>query len=153
DSSKEKIATLDRALREIRKIQGSVRELKAPAGGAKGAGVARVRYVEELALDQPKDDEKASEVMKLRMKVAGLRQTMEAAAKEVQAAQAKIRELGGDPGDVPVVEWRRTANKSEGKVYTYALAKPVEGAKGQGRTYTFTKPLTVEVKPSESGKA
>jgi beta-lactamase regulating signal transducer with metallopeptidase domain len=165
-SSKEKIATLERALKEVRRIQGSVKELEAPAGGAEGTGVARVRYIEKLA-DQPEDDEKASKVMGLRKRVAELRQTMEAAAKEVQAVQAKIRELGGDPGDAPVVDWRRAANKSELKVRTFAFAKPAEGAERQVRTYTLSKPLRVEevqtktiakplkveVRPSEPGKA
>jgi hypothetical protein len=150
-SSKEKIATLERTLKEVRKIQGSVKELAVLDGGVKGAGIARLRYIEELA-DQPEDDEKASAVMKLRKRVAELRQTMEATAKEVQAVQAKIRALGGDPGDGPIVVWRRIPNQSEFKVQTFALGKTVDLPKGQVRTYTVTKPTKVEAKPSDPTK-
>jgi beta-lactamase regulating signal transducer with metallopeptidase domain len=151
-SLKQEIGILERALEEVKKIPGSLKEVSS-TGATKGLSVVgNMRYIEERGTPT-KDEEKASELMKLRRRVLELRKTLEASAKELHAVQGRIRELGGDPGEVPSIEWRRTANKSLLPTLTYTFAKPVEDSQLQVRTYTIARPVEVKQGAIESKAA
>jgi beta-lactamase regulating signal transducer with metallopeptidase domain len=136
DAPKEKLAILERALNEVQKIQGSLKVYKPTPG--RGPIMGNMRYIEERAT-RPKDDDKAPAIEKLRRQVSELRKAMEATANEIEAAQGKIRELGGDAGEVPVIQWRSAANKSQAHYQTYTVVRPVQEKKTQ--TYTIMKPV------------
>ena len=68
----------------------------------------------------------AAEIAKLNKEVARIKGTLETTLKELKATQEKIRKLGGDPGETPVVTWRRRSTRPEAVYRTYTYTKPVK---------------------------
>ncbi len=112
-------------------------------------GDGRRIVVESMKLDvaQAPAAEKQAEITKARQEVFNLRASLEANLKKLEATQARIRELGGDPGDVPVIRWQRTAKQPQPgvRVQQYTIMKPV--------TTTTTRPVHVlRVEPAEKSE-
>ena len=132
DAAKERIKALTQALAEIKKAQGAARHVT-----IRSDHPGNVHTTQRT----PKD---AAEIEKLATEVARLRKHVESNLKELEAIQTKIRGLGGDPGEVPMVRWRRIANTADAQARTYTVVRPVEGSQRHVQTYFIAKPITVK---------
>jgi beta-lactamase regulating signal transducer with metallopeptidase domain len=101
-STSDEIKVLKQALDTIKSDDKVAQKKNEDSRGGKTITGKRV-YVREMPLDTNHPD-----IAKLRKEVLDQRAAMEATLKKLQAAQARIRELGGDPGETPVVGWHRS---------------------------------------------
>jgi beta-lactamase regulating signal transducer with metallopeptidase domain len=135
DAAKDRIKALTQALAEIKKAQGGAHRVMIRSDVLDRAKVHTTQPT-------PKD---AAAIEKLGAEVSRLRKNLESNLKELEAIQAKIRALGGDPGEVPVVRWRLVRPVEGTHTQTYTIAKPIEVEPKELRVYTNHKPI--EAKP------
>jgi hypothetical protein len=134
DSARDRIKVLVQALDEIKKVQDKADRVTLRIHTDHPA---KVQKAEPTAKDK-------AEIEKLGVAVSKLRKNVEENLKELEAIQARIRKLGGDPGEAPVVRWRRIADTRLTQSHAYAIAKAVEGQKVNVQTYTIAKPFEVK---------
>ncbi len=123
-SGPDHIKVLVRVLDELKKTTDPARQPEITT--------VHLRAVKEAKATQAAGD--AAEIAKLNKEVARIKGTLDSTLKELKATQEKIRKLGGDPGETPVVMWRRWVDKTQTLF----------------RTYTYTSPVTVtKVEPAD----
>ncbi|MHB1556346.1 MAG: M56 family metallopeptidase [Isosphaeraceae bacterium] len=78
------------------------------------------------------------QIERAQQEVRALRASIETSMKKLEAAQARIRELGGEPGETPVISW--AVRPHAGKVVHYVVSRPVKivGVTPQVKTTTTT---------------
>ncbi len=80
-----------------------------------------------------------AQLHKAQKEVQELRAGIESSMKKLEAAQARIRELGGEPGETPVISW--TARPPGKTVMHYVVTRPVTITRSSPETgKTTTKP-------------
>ncbi len=159
EAARERVKALTIALQEIKKARGTVRFRTVRIVRPDQVKVeARVIKTERGAKDSP-------EIQKLSHHAAQLRKNLEANVQELRAVQDTIRKLGGDPGDVPFVSWRRTPGDDRDDVVHFSLfnklkdgaqqttvEQPVRKNEVRTRTYTVVKPVQ-QIKPMKPAEA
>ncbi len=80
---------------------------------------------------------KQAQMDRAQQEVRELRATIESSMKKLEAAQARIRELGGEPGETPVISW--VVKQPSRTVMQYVVTRPVP----QGRNHVVTKPVKI----------
>jgi bla regulator protein blaR1 len=119
-------APAEAATDRIKALVHVVDGLRKTADPARQPEVSTVylRAVKEAKATQAAGD--AAEIAKLNKEVARIKGTLDSTLKELKATQEKIRKLGGDPGETPVVTWSRL--KRVYKTYTYTTPVTIAGA-------------------------
>jgi beta-lactamase regulating signal transducer with metallopeptidase domain len=127
DGAKEQIEALTRAIEEIKKA----------AGGPRLANIRTESVLRGRLTTSKPPAKNAAEIEKLVAEVAKRRKLLDANLMEIEAIQAKIRGLGGDAGDVPLVRWARIPIGADALTFRYV----VNTGKPHVQTYTIAKPV------------
>ncbi len=133
DAGKERIAALEQALEALRKA------------GVHDGGTLHLRLLTEdfRPLRDQKEGtgvERSAEVARTRKEIAKLKDNLKSTVEQLKKAQVKLRELGEDPGEIPVLGWRKNAQIAR----TYTIVRPVEKMAPrteQQRIFTFVRPV------------
>ncbi len=119
-------------IKALKEVIGTIE--KAPTGrviigigahdGTKEDQKVSSRAVARMKLDVPAGA-KSADVEKTRQEIAGLKRDLKVTMGRLVQAQAKLRELGEEPGEQPVVEWRVAQKKPkvELRIVKQALSK------------------------------
>ena len=133
DATKEQIKALEKALETLKSHGGTVLEgKKGSADSDKGKRITERRIIIGR-LPKPQD-EQISEVIRLRQEISNHRVTLKETLKKIHEAQAKIRELGGDPGETPDLTWHH-ADQGTRVERRYVVTRP---------RYVVTRPVKPE---------
>jgi bla regulator protein blaR1 len=110
DAAKEQVKALAQALDALKKAGKTAKTVTVRADANKPGEKtsARVRVLSNVRLEAGAGGEKSAEVAKTRQEISKLQVSLKMTLGQLVKAQAKLRELGEDPGDTPSVTWRRT---------------------------------------------
>jgi beta-lactamase regulating signal transducer with metallopeptidase domain len=109
DAAKERIEALVRALDEVKKANKSLHHVTIHSEDlAKDLDVKTLRFraITDVQSEKPQG-EKAAEIAKSREEISKLKVSLKETLGRLAKEQAKLRELGEDAGEVPVIEYRR----------------------------------------------
>ena len=103
---------------------------------------ARVRYLTKV--DQAGAGTTAKDTEKIRQEIAKLKVALKVNVGELVKAQARLRELGEDPGEAPVIAWSRSNANTKFETRTVVVKKPdgqpAKPEKLETRTVVVKKP-------------
>ena len=112
---------------------------------------ARVRYLGKVHQDGA--GKTSTDAEKIRQEIAKLKVALKASVGELLNAQARLRELGEDPGEAPIVAWSRSNANTRFETRTVVVKKddrqPVKPEKVETRTVVVKKDDRQPVKPEK----
>jgi beta-lactamase regulating signal transducer with metallopeptidase domain len=114
DSAKQRTAALEQALEALKKagtLDDNTVHLRLHDDD-KTVHVRLLNDVAHLVRDQKKDGpggDRSEEVARTRKEIAKLKVDLKTTMAQLDKAQARLRELGEDPGEIPSLGWRRNA--------------------------------------------
>jgi beta-lactamase regulating signal transducer with metallopeptidase domain len=130
EASQPRIKALKEVIGTIQKASGG-RVIIGIGSDDEKEGGAHIRTVDRMKLDVPAGA-RSADVEKTRQEIARLKVDLKATMGRLVQAQAKLRELGEDPGEQPVVQWRVAPKKPQvelrivKKVQDKNVSKPVD---------------------------
>src|SRR5262249_13196685 len=68
----------------------------------------------------------SADIIKARQELDNLKVTLKETLGRLMKAQARLRELGADPGEQPVLEWRLVQKDPNVLLKRYTISKPVQ---------------------------
>jgi beta-lactamase regulating signal transducer with metallopeptidase domain len=140
----EETKVLKQALEALKKhgpTTKTMRVRRVVPGNPAVAQTVRLRRVEPAKKDDPAA--KSPEGQKAQAEIAKLKADLNATLDQLRHAQAKLRELGEDPGDAPFLTWRRDAKGAQVQAKAFTFVRPVEA----GVRTTTVRPVRRETVP------
>lgn len=139
--AKEYVDALEKALQTLKGVKNIPASGKASTTPQPGETRGGYRFVVRTAPPPaPPSAEKAAEAARTREEIVGLKKDLEGKLEKIRKAQAKLRELGEDPGATPFLGWNHpVADPRGGVTRRYTVVRPKEGAPVE-HTYTVVRP-------------